>query len=251
MKFQVLTLIVLISMLFAVVINQNIPSVKAQGQTTVNVLSSIGGTTSPDAGNYTYTSGSSDTFTATPDDSDIFLYWIVQSSAGANTITDNPTTITFTQDNYNIQAVFQPLNATLPPIFAPSFNSANWAIVVVVAGLGGTTNPSPGVYAYANATTVNLTATPNSGWEFSHWVISGGPLTGHGAFPFTDTPTNNPYQVGHGYGYTYDYQPVFTPISSTSASPSVGEFSSITAIIIALILVTIAFGAYSYKKSKN
>ena len=110
MKFQVLTLIVLISMLFAVVINQNIPSVKAQGQTTVNVLSSIGGTTSPDAGNYTYTSGSSDTFTATPDHSDIFLYWIVQSSAGANTITDNPTTITFTQDNYNIQAVFQPLN---------------------------------------------------------------------------------------------------------------------------------------------
>jgi hypothetical protein len=188
-------------------------------------------------------------FTATPLDSYVFLYWIVFTSAGANTVTDNPATITVNGGvSYSIQAVFQPLNVNLPPVITPIINATNEAIVVVLAGVGGTTTPTPGIYAFVNDTVFNITAIPNSGWKFDHWVISGGPLTGHGGYSFTDTPTDNPYNVNHGYGYTYDYQPVFSPTSSTSPTPTVSEFSTSTAIIIAVILVIVAFGTYAYTK---
>lgn len=143
--------------------------------------------------------------------------------------------------SYSIQAVFQPLNVNLPPVITPIINATNEAIVVVLAGVEG-------IYAFVNATVFNITAIPNSGWKFDHWVISGGPLTGHGGYSFTDTPTDNPYNVNHGYGYTYDYHPVFSPTSSTSPTPTVSEFSTSTAIIIAAILVIVAFGTYAYTK---
>ena len=116
---------------------------------------------------------------------------------------------------------------------------------MVLAGVGGTTSPAPGTYALANATSLDLTATPLSGWTFDHWVIGGYPLT-HGTYSFTDTPTNNPYNVNHGYGYTYSYQPVFSPTSTTSTP--VPEFSGVAAIVIALALVSIAFGTYAYRQ---
>ncbi len=78
---------------------------------------------------------------------------------------------------------------------------ATAAIVVVLAVAGGTTSPAPGTYALADATALNLKATPASGWTFSHWVISG-PNLSHGGYPYTATPTDNPYNVNHGYGNT-------------------------------------------------
>ena len=59
----------------------------------------------------------------------------------------------------------------------------------------------------------------DSGWTFSHWVISG-PNLSHGGYPYTATPTENPYNVNHGYGNRYDYQAVFVPTGSTEPTPS-------------------------------
>ena len=101
-----------------------------------------------------------------------------------------------------------------PPPGLNVTNYATAAIVVVLSAVGGTTSPAPGTYALENATSLQLTATPDSGWIFDHWVIGGYPLT-HGAYSFTDTPTDNPYNVNHGYGNTYTYQPVFSPTSTT------------------------------------
>ena len=67
----------------------------------------------------------------------------------------------------------------------------------------------------------------------------------HGAYSFTDTPTDNPYNVNHGYGNTYTYQAVFTPVSSsTSPTPTstVPEYSSAAAVLVAAILLVVAFG---------
>ena len=94
-----------------------------------------------------------------------------------------------------------------------------------------------------NAGSLNLTATANTNWKFDHWVISGAPLTTHGLYNYTLTPTDNPYNVNHGYGNTYSYQPVFSPTGS-----AVSEFSSAAAVVMAVILVIVAFGAFAFNK---
>ena len=248
LKIVVFTL--LTAALLMAVINLNVPTIKGQTQATVNILPSEGGTTDPAAGTTTYSDGTVVTITATADSGFAFNYWIVNDSTGAiNTYPNNPVTITVSGGvTYTAQAAFQVITylpagtPTSPP--TPASPSTN-AVVVVLAGVGGTTSPVPGIYSLANATSLDLTATPDSGWTFDHWVISGAPLNGHGAYSYTLTPTNNPYNVNHGYGNTYDYQPVFSPVST---SPTVNEFSSATAILMAAILVLVAFGTYVFTK---
>ncbi len=142
-------------------------------------------------------------------------------------LTDNPATLTVTGGvTYAVQALFQPIQVPPSGIAVTNFSTA--AIVVVLPATGGTTNPAAGTYALANATSLNLTATPASGWQFSHWVISGTPNLSHGGYPFTATPTDNPYNVNHGYGNTYSYQAVFIPTGTTEPTPTVPELSGIS-----------------------
>jgi len=136
---------------------------------------------------------------------------------------------------------FFPTRPNFPP--APP-ETEEEAIVVVVPALGGTTDPLPGEYTYTFADTIILKATPNSGYEFQKWVISGQYAPGHNIPPIVypsnidlDDPSyipdfpdpsiaqtdslvtsTNPLNVICGYGYTYVYQPVFVP-SSTSTPP--------------------------------
>jgi hypothetical protein len=148
-------------------------------------------------------------------------------------------------------------------ITASPIDISTAAIVVVLTSAGGTTTPPPAVYALKDATSLQLTAVPESGWEFSHWVISG-PGLSHGGYPFTATPTENPYNVNHGYGNRFSYQAVFTPIGSTVPTPvgqtpaptggTIAGMSTNTWIIIALvvviIIILIAFGVFAMRKKK-
>jgi Divergent InlB B-repeat domain len=260
-KFFALTL--LTSLLLLAALNSNVISVKAQGQATVNILDSVGGTTDPAAGTITPADGTPVTLTATANDNFVFQYWIISTSEGATIVYDNPASLDVSGGvTYDVQAIFQPIQ--LPPRGIPVTNSATAAIVVVLAAAGGTTTPAPGTYQLENATELKLTAMPDNGWQFSHWVISGISLS-HGAYPFTPVPTDNPYTVGHGYGYTYNYQPVFTPTGITEPTPAatataapagtIGGLSTDTAIIIGLvaviIIILIAFGIFAMRKNKK
>ncbi len=234
-------------------------SVQAQGNATVTVTDVTGGTTD-NPGTSTYADGTSFTITATPNGQYAFVDWIVSTDSGSTNYFDNPLTITLTGGTtYTMQPEFQIIIA--PPGGNLPAQNNNAAIVVVLASAGGTTTPAPGAYAIADATNMKLTATANSGWQFSQWTISGAPTT-HGGYPTDYTPTDNPYTVGHGYGYTYYYQPVFTPVGSpgSSASPSsspagmIGGLSTETWIIIALVIVlivmAIGFAAYTMRSRK-
>jgi len=250
-NFQVFALILLTSALLLMAMNPNIASVKAQGQATVTILTSVGGTTNPAAGTTTYNDGTVVTLTATAGTDFVFQNWEIITSTGGTIDTNNPTTLTVSGGvTYAVQAIFQPIQ--IPPGGVTVTNPSAAAIVVVLAAVGGTTSPAPGTYALENATQLNLTATPSSGWIFDHWVIGGYPLT-HGAYSFTDTPTDNPYNVNHGYGNTYTYQPVFSPTStSPTPTPTIPEFSAQATVTIAVLLVavSIVFGAYTYRKRK-
>jgi len=45
--------------------------------------------------------------------------------------------------------------------------------LTITAGTGGTTNPAPGTYYYASGSPVTVTAIPDTGYEFDHWVRNG------------------------------------------------------------------------------
>ena len=245
---KILALTLLTSLIMFAALNVTV--INAQSAATVNVLASVGGTTDPSGSGNTYLDGTSVTFTATPDAAYQFVNWIISADTGANTSSIvNPFTLSVTGGTtYDVQAIFAPV---LPPpgIGGLPTNMSSAAFVVVLAGAGGTTDPPPGTYALADATAMMLKATADSGWTFEHWVISG-PNLSHGGYPFTATPTDNPYNVNHGYGNMFSYQPVFTPTGTTTPTPTVPEFSSIATIVVALALVTIALGTYAYRRKK-
>jgi len=203
--------------------------VNAQTQATVIVLDSVGGTTDPAAGTYQYNDGTVVTLTATPDSSNAFQNWII-STPGATLNDANPTTtITVAAGTtYTIQAVFQAISL-LPNVPYAPFVPGTDAVIGILASAGGTTTPSPGLYYLTNATSFNLQATAASGWQFSHWVIYG-PNLSHGGYPYTATPTDNPYNVNHGYGNRFDYQAVFVPVGSTEPTPTGGVTSTPTGL---------------------
>ncbi len=237
-------------------------TVNAQTQATAIILDSVGGTTDPAPGTYNYNDGQVVTLTATPDPGNAFINWII-STPGAN-LNDASATTTITVaagTTYTIQAVFQAISI-LPNVPYAPFVAGTDAVIGILASAGGTTTPPPGLYYLTNATSFNLQATAASGWQFSHWIIYG-PNLSHGGYPYTATPTDNPYNVNHGYGNRYDYQAVFVPTGSTEPTPSGGPTTGpggmaglstetwiIIALVIVIIIILIGFGVYEMRKKK-
>lgn len=248
---KTVSLVVLASMLLLALLTFGSLTVQAQDTADLTVLSSIGGTTNPSAGTSTYNDGETITITATPNTPDYyFVHWILSTNEGSRTATDNPLSFPATGgENYEIQPVFEvitPIGVTTLPSDTSSF-----AIVVVLEAAGGTTDPVPGRYALADATELNLMATPDSGWSFSHWIISGNTDVTHGGAPFTLEPTDNPYNVNHGYGETYYYQPVFTQSSdSPTPSPTIPEFSIPAIVLLLAAIVPVVILTRKNRKTK-
>ncbi len=216
--------IFVITLLSAILLLSISPIAIAQGQGSVTLLDSLGGSTDPAAGpTVSYDAGTGVTLTATPLDGYVFVQWVIATATGSDVVSDNPYTLTVAAStDYAVQPIFDVLQQVPGGVPVTDFKTA--AIVVVLKGAGGTTNPPPGTYALANADKVDLTAIPDSGWKFSNWIITGdlGSISGH---TFTPTPTDNPYNVDHGYASQFNYQPVFVPIGSTTPTP-VGQSST-------------------------
>lgn len=250
-------------LLLASVFSCSVVTVTAQNQATVTILDSIGGTTEPAAGVHTYNGGASVTITANTESNFAFLQWVISDATSSRTDNSNPVTITGSSGgNYTFQPIFTPVQTNLlgdPPISSPTDG-----IMVVLAAVGGTTNPLPGYYAVSNLTQTKLTAIPDNGFEFSNWIISGFPMeAAHGDYPFTATPTDNPYTVGHGEGNRYYYQPVFTPVGNGGTSPTptatspttimgiTTDMAIIIGLIVVIIVLIIAFGLYVSRNRRH
>jgi hypothetical protein len=242
-----LAALVLVSILL---VAASLASVNAQGTTTVTVNTAIGGTTDV-TGTKTYNAGETVTITAVPNTDYAFVNWIVSSSDGTGETqpTDNPLIFTATAGvTYTLTPVFV-IPQPIPGLTRPT-NLITAAIVIIYPSSGGITTPAPGTYALADASNFNLYAMPDSGWQFSHWTICG-TNTSHGAAPVNWTPTDNPYNVNHGYGETYRYQAVFVPIgfSEPSPSPTIPELPAI--VLVAVLLAIIPAVVVAKRKQKG
>lgn len=108
------------------------------------------GTTDPAIGAHTYSSGTVVDITATPDSGWQFVNWTGGIVYDANSAT---TTVTMDSDK----------------TITANFTQAAKELTVEVEG-EGTTTPAEGDHTYAEGATVNITATPDSGWYFVNWT---------------------------------------------------------------------------------
>ncbi len=238
-----------------------ITSVKAQNQATVTISAAAGGSVNPTPGTYNYDDGTAVTLTATPDTVNGFQFanWVISTAASNDTETANPFSLNVVGGvTYTVAAVFfQPIIEPIVPPQTVNYTVAD-AVVVILHGVGGYTSPPEGTYYLPQgAQALELEAIPYDGWQFSHWAISGNPLTGHGGSPLTLTPADNPLSVDHGYGYTFAYQPVFFTVGSSNPLPgtTTGGLSTETIIIrvavVVIVIVLVAIGAYSYGRRRK
>jgi hypothetical protein len=113
----------------------------------LTIQSGSGGTTSPTPGSYTYDKYSSVSVTANPDANYRFYNWSGDASG-----TNNPITILMDRDK------------TIKANFLRQYG------LTIEAGEGGTTSPSPGTYKYDTGSQVQVTAVPNTNYEFVNWT---------------------------------------------------------------------------------
>lgn len=119
----------------------------------LTILSSTGGTTNPAPGTHVYVNGTDVFVDAIPDAYYLLDYWLLD---GINVGSADPISVLMT-DDHTLQPIFARINYTL----------------TISATVGGTTAPAPGTYIYNGGTTVDVTATPNAGYRFDHWVLDG------------------------------------------------------------------------------
>jgi hypothetical protein len=125
-----------IQALFIPAVNATSSSSSSQtGTAPIDVLNSIGGSTTPAAGTYTtYTIGQTISFTANAGDNFRFLYWMVPSAAGgAYTSTLNPIPYKLSANACAIQAFFVPSSSTVTlPTPTPKINEFSSASVIIM-----------------------------------------------------------------------------------------------------------------------
>ena len=236
---KIVVFTVLTAALLMASLNSCIP-VKAQGTATVDTFSSIGGTTSPAAGTYTnYTVGTTYTFTETPASGNSFLYWIVATAAGGATYTTPTLSYNITESTTLIQAMFIPTTNT-----TVSSSQTGAATVELLVSIGGSTVPAAGTYTNYTAGTVSaFKAVPGTGFSFLCWVVASSSANIYTANPLA-------YNVS---GTACGIQAMFIPTSSTVTlpTPTVNEFSSAIAVILAAVLATVAVGTYTVTRKNK
>jgi uncharacterized repeat protein (TIGR02543 family) len=145
---------------------------------TLNILPSVGGTTSPANGSHTYNRNVLVQVTATPNPGCSFAYWIVDNNAEGS-----ESTLTLTMaSNHTVQAIF--VNNT-------------YTLTVITQGQG-TVSPANSSYRYGEL--VSLEAIAASGWSFSGWSgdatgLSNTAITMDANKAVTATFTQNTYNL--------------------------------------------------------
>ena len=121
----------------------------------LTITSTAGGTTYPPPGAHSYPEGTTVTVTAITDAGYLFDHWELDGAVR----TENPVNV-FMDRDHTLHAVF----VAIPP---PEHTLA------ISSTAGGTTDPAPGFYRYPEGTVTRVTAIPDAGYLFDHWLLNG------------------------------------------------------------------------------
>ncbi|MEM2999779.1 MAG: hypothetical protein QXX34_04565 [Candidatus Bathyarchaeia archaeon] len=250
------------------------PPSPSADQATVIVSATEGGTTNPLPGTHYYWNNTVIRLTAIPNEGYRFLYWAISgaytpghsvppliipgpvevdgeivippvrpptpSTYDSLIVTQNPLNVICGYGyTFEYQAVFYPTT--------PTGTERADAIVVVKEAIGGSTNPGPGTYTFANGSSITLTATPNEGQKFLYWIATGSGISGHGE---STVLLQNPLTVTCGIGYVYEYLPVFAPVESLPSTGIPIEYFYATVVVLAIVIVLAVAFALMYIRKK-
>ena len=138
--------------------SKGIPPPSSTVQHNLSILSATGGTTNPVSGNYPVYENTLQPVTAIPGAGMILDHWEFD---GVSVGSSNPYAVLMDADH-----TLQPVFTQLPP------SQVSLTVGVNPQG-GGTTTPSPGTYAHTIGSSVQISATANPGYGFSHWELDG------------------------------------------------------------------------------
>ena len=190
---------------------------------TLSIRATTGGTTNPVPGDYVYNAGTVVPVTAVPNTGYQLDHWLFDGESIGKADTVNVTM----SANHTLQAVF----VIIPP--PPEYTLS------IATTTGGTTNPAPGTYRYAENTSVQVTAIPNvTGYNFDHWVLDGinytaNPITvvmnkDHTLTAYFSTTPPPPPE-------TYNLTIVATTGGTTTPAPGTYEYNAGTIVTVAAV----------------
>jgi len=134
-----------------------VPPLGATVNLTISTNDVSMGTTDPAPGTYQITQGSSTQVSAIPQTGYMLGHWELD---GVNVSTSTPYSVTMDK-NHTLLAVF-----VIKPPPPPGKQH-----LTISSTTGGTTTPTTGVWEYDQGSTAQVTATPNTGYRFKHWLL--------------------------------------------------------------------------------
>jgi hypothetical protein len=162
-------------------------------QNSLTISSTAGGSvTTPGQGTFTYNAGTVVNLVASPLGGYRFVNWTGNVSTVVN-VTAASTTITMS-GNYSITANF----VVIPPV--------QYSLTISSTTGGSVTTPGQGTFTYNAGTSVNLVASPGTGYRFVNWIGHVDMIADLRAASTTITMNGN-----------YEITAVFTPRFMTSA----------------------------------
>jgi hypothetical protein len=186
----------------------------------LTILGSTGGTTDPVPGAHVYVNGSYASVTAIPDEHYLLGYWMLDGSPAGS---DNPISVLMT-DDHTLQPFFKLRNYTL----------------TITSTAGGTTDPTPGTYTYPAGTTVEVTAIPDAGYRFDHWMLDGSPVGSVNPISFTMDCDVNLEAV---FAETHTLMITVSEGGTTDPSPKTYTYEAPTNVVVEAI----PFANYRFK----
>ncbi len=151
--------------------NHTLHAVFTQITYTLTISVTGEGTTDPAEGSHFHVSGSTVPVSATADPGWNFDHWILDGEDAGSTIPIN----VLMDSDHDLEAVFTQITYTL----------------TITTTKGGTTSPAPGDHVYSYGTNVPVTATPQYGYKFDHWILDG-----------SNAGSNNPISVTMNKNHT-------------------------------------------------
>ncbi|OGD59430.1 hypothetical protein A3K78_07445 [Candidatus Bathyarchaeota archaeon RBG_13_52_12] len=175
------------------------------------------GSTNPTTANYTYSTKTTVTVTATPATGWALDHWLLDE---ANIGGANPYIVNMNESH------------KLKPVFTQK-TAKTYALNIQVKGTGST-NPGAGTANYDEGANAVVTATPASGWKLDHWELDGSNVGGA-----------NPYTVKMNANHQLTIVFTSTEAGSTGGIPAYPLGSVAAGMMICIALLT-AYG-HSHK----
>ncbi len=119
------------------------------------------GVTEPEPGAHTYDVGEDAEVTATPEEGWEFSHWLLDGDEAG------------TEESITVPSGDENQTRTLQAVFEHEVVPGTWTLHIVAAEGEGATDPPAGYHRYDVEEDAVVTATPEEGWEFSHWLLDG------------------------------------------------------------------------------